>query len=126
MSLNAVSTHVPILDETNYREWAPQIKAYLLATSVWCIVDGTITCPPVGDAGLATWVTSDDMAQSNITLWLAVPIYNQVGATSADTWANLLAAFGMVGISCIYRDFKSLVVRALLQKWSSSACTCKG
>ena len=85
------------------------MKAYLLATGIWCIVDEMITCPPVGDAGFATQVMSDDMAQGNITWWLAVPICNQVRVTSTDTWANLLAAFGTVGISCIYGDFKSLV-----------------
>ena len=85
------------------------MKAYLLATSIWHVIDRTITHPAAGDAGLAAWVTSDDMAQGNIMLQLAVPIHNQVGVTSADTWGNLLAAFGTVGISHFYRDLKSLV-----------------
>ena len=109
MSLNAVTTHISILDGTNYTEWAPQMKAYLLATGIWCVIDGMITCPHVGDAGFAAWVMSDEMAQGNIMLQLAVPIRNQVGATSADTWANFLAAFGTVGISHIYGDFNSHV-----------------
>ena len=43
------------------------------------------------------------------TLHLSHNVQNEVGATSTQTWTNLETAFGLVGVFCIYGDFKALV-----------------
>ena len=84
------------------------MKAYLQAHGVWRIVDGSVT-RPTDTAEAAKWDVSDDIAQGNIILRLAHNCRNEVGATSAATWTNLETAFGSVGISQIFGDFRSLV-----------------
>ena len=64
---SSVSTHVPILDGTNYREWAAQMCAYLQSVSLWLIVSGTTTAP-TDPAELAKWTLSDSMANGAIEL----------------------------------------------------------
>ena len=64
---SSISTHVPILDGTNYREWATQMRAYLRSVSLWLIVSGT-TMSPTDPAELAKWTLSDSMANGAIKL----------------------------------------------------------
>ena len=64
---SSVSTHVPILDGTNYREWATQMRAYLRSVGLWLIVNGTTTAP-MDLAELAKWTLSDSMANGAIEL----------------------------------------------------------
>ena len=79
-----VSTHVPILDGTNYREWAAQMQAYLWSTGLWLIVNGTTTAPTNPQA-LAAWTLSNSMANGNIELCLSHNIHNLVADTSVET-----------------------------------------
>ena len=41
----SISTYVPILDGTNYREWSAQMRAYLRSVGYWLIVNSTTTAP---------------------------------------------------------------------------------
>ena len=41
----SISTYVPILDGTNYREWSVQMCTYLRSVGYWLIVNGTTTAP---------------------------------------------------------------------------------
>ena len=41
---NDDSTFKP-LDGTNYKQWAPKMKAYLMSKELWGYVSGTIPCP---------------------------------------------------------------------------------
>ena len=41
----SVSTYIPILDGTNYREWSAQMQAYLWSVGYWLIVNGTTMAP---------------------------------------------------------------------------------
>ena len=105
----AISTHVPILDGTNYREWAAQMQAYLQSTGLWLIVNGTTTAPtgttPTDAQALTAWTLSDSMANGNIELHLLHNICNLVADTSAETWT----AFGTTGVSQSFGDFRSMV-----------------
>ena len=85
------------------------MQAFLQASGLWRIVNGTTTRPAADAAQQAAWDMSDDMAQGNLTLRLSHNVRNQVGATSADTWDNLHTHFGTVGVSRIYGDFRALV-----------------
>ena len=63
----SVSTYVPILDGTNYREWLAQMRAYLRLVGYWLIVNGTTTA--LTDlAELAKWTLSDSVANGAIEL----------------------------------------------------------
>lgn len=74
----SVSTHIPILDGANYREWAPQIEAYLQFKGYWHVANGQITHPADGDTAQPAWDITDNMAKGNIVLWMSTNIYNQV------------------------------------------------
>ena len=107
---NNIATHVPILDGTNYREWESQMKGYLQSQGLWRVANGTVT-RSADDLMVeqAKWDISDNMAQGALTLCISPNCRNHVGATSAETWTALATAYGQVGISRIYRDFKALV-----------------
>ena len=98
-NVNAISTHVPILNGTNYREWSAQMQAFLQAAGLWLIVNGTITQPTQSADEVEKWLVKDTQALGNITLRLSHNIRNEVGTTSAMTWTNLANAFGTVGVS---------------------------
>ena len=107
---NNITTHVPILDGMNYQEWESQMKGYLQSQGLWRVANGTVTRPaddqPVKQA---KWDISDGMAQGALTLHISPNCRNHIGATSAETWTTLATAYGQVGISRIYGDFKALV-----------------
>ena len=94
----SISTHVPILDGTNYREWAAQMRAYLRSVGLWLIISGT-TMAPTDPAELAKWTLSDSMANGAIELRCSLNIHDLIGNTSAATWTALSNAFGATGVS---------------------------
>ena len=103
----SVSTYVPLLDGTNYREWSAQMRAYLRSVGYWLIVNGT-TMAPTDPAELAKWTLSDSMANGAIELRTSINIRDQVAATSAATWTALSTAFGRTLLCPAY----SALVRA--------------
>ena len=107
---NNIATHVPILNGTNYREWESQIKGYLQSQGLWRVANGTVTRladdQPVEQA---KWDILDNMMQGALTLHISPNCHNHIGATLAETWTALETAYGQVGISRIYGDFKALV-----------------
>jgi len=42
MSSNNAASLFPILDGTNYRQWAVAIKAFIMSTRMWAYVEGKI------------------------------------------------------------------------------------
>ena len=88
----SVSTYVPLLDGTNYREWSAQMRAYLHSVGYWLIVNGT-TMAPTDPAELAKWTLSDSMANGAIELQCSLNIRDLIAATSAATWTALSTAF---------------------------------
>ena len=63
----SISTHVPILNGTYYREWAAQMCTYLCSVSLWLIVSGA-TVAPTDLVELQKWTLSDSMANGAIKL----------------------------------------------------------
>ena len=128
---NNIATHIPILDGTNYREWESQMKGYLQSQGLWRVANGMVTRPandqPVEQA---KWDISDNIVQGALTLRISPNCCNHIGATSAETWTTLGTAYGQVGISRIYGDFKALVSFRLSGtqqlKWSVSIPPCSG
>ena len=113
----SVSTYVPILDGTNYREWSAQMRAYLRSVGYWLIVNGTTTAP-TDPAELAKWTLSDSMANGAIELRCSLNIRDLIAATSAATWTALSNAFGATGVSRLFGDFKQVT-----QQLKSAALT---
>ena len=105
---SSITTYIPVLNGSNYREWKSQMTAFLRLQGLWRIVNGTFPWPADMDTS-NKWDMSDNMAQGQMTLCLDPTICNQVGATSATTWTNLATAFGTTGVSKIFGDFQSLV-----------------
>ena len=104
---SSVSTYVPILDGTNYREWAAQMHAYLRLVGLWLIVNGTTTAP-MDLVELQKWTLSDLMANGQIELRCSLNIQDLIAATSAAMWTALPNAFGATGVSQLFRDFKAV------------------
>ena len=108
---NNIATHVPILDGTNYREWESQMKGYLQSQGLWRVAHGTVTRPADNQlVEQAKWDISDNMAQGALTLRISPNCHNHVGTMLAEMWTALGTAYGQVGISRIYGDFKALVL----------------
>ena len=104
---SSVSTHVPILDGTNYREWAAQMRAYLRSVDLWLIVSSTTTAP-TDPVELQKWTLLDLMANSAIELRCSLNIQDLIGNTSAATWTALSTTFGVTGVSHLFGDFKAV------------------
>ena len=95
---SSVSTYVPILDGTNYREWLAQMRAYLWLVGYWLIVNSTTTTP-TDPVELHKWTLSDSMANGAIELRCSLNIRDLISNTSAATWTALSTAFGATGVS---------------------------
>ena len=104
---SSVSTYVPILDGTNYREWAAQMHAYLRLVGLWLIISGT-TMAPTDLVELQKWTLSDSMANGQIELRCSLNIQDLIAATSTATWTALSNAFGVTGVSRLFGDFKAV------------------
>ena len=103
----SISTYVPILDGTNYREWSAQMQAYLHSVGYWLIVNGT-TMAPTDLAELQKWTLFDLMANGAIELRCSLNIQDLIAATSAATWTALSNTFGVTGVSRLFGDFKAV------------------
>ena len=104
----SIATFVPILNRTNFPEWKAQMTTYLHSQGLWQIINETFTHPATNNNGEQDkWDVSDNIAQGKIELQLDQTICSKVGANSAVTWTALETAFRTMGISHIYRDFKS-------------------
>jgi hypothetical protein len=42
MSSNNAASLVPILNGTNYRQWAVAMKAFIMSTGLWAYVEGSV------------------------------------------------------------------------------------
>ena len=87
------------------------MKGYLQSQGLWRVANGTVTRPtddqPVKQA---KWDILDNMVQGALTLCISPNCQNDIGAMLAETWTALGTAYGQVGISRIYGDFKALVL----------------
>ena len=103
----SVSTHIPIFDGMNYREWATQMRTYLHLVGLWLIISGA-TVAPTDLVELQKWTLLDSMANSAIKLRCSLNIQDLIAATSAAMWTALSNSFGATGVSQLFRDFKAV------------------
>ena len=126
-----LTSFTTIFDSSNYKQWAKQMKAYLMSQGLWGYAKGTIDKPPYptpvdkdGKAKKVTdkekakwheahdpWKQSQDMAQGSIMLCLSPSVQqNYASADSAETlWDNLQSAYDITNVPTIYKDFKEII-----------------
>ena len=125
MSSNNAASLVPILDGTNYRQWAVAMKAFIMSTGMWAYVEGRIERESLPDkkeelAKLTdawkeeicvfqnAWDKDDGMVIRQIMLRLS-PMVQQnhtTFITSYSLWNALKASYGKATASTVFKDFK--------------------
>ena len=130
-NVSQLTSFTTIFDGSNYKQWAKQMKAYLMSQGLWGYAKGTIDKPPFptpvdkdGKAKKVTdkekakwheahdpWKQSQDMAQGSIMLCLSPSVQqNYASADSAETlWDNLQSAYDITNVPTIYKDFKEII-----------------
>jgi hypothetical protein len=114
---------VPILDGTNYRDWAVLMQSYLQLQDLWEVVDGghrmlaalastaTASETTAYNAAYTAWNVADNKATGAITLRISASLRHYCAANqSARTfWGNLKTAFGAALMPAVYADFKQVI-----------------
>jgi len=114
---------VPVLDGTNYRDWAVLMQSYLQLQDLWEVVGGGHRMPaalgqsptPAQTAAYneqyAAWNTIDNKAIGAITLCITASLrhYRSANDTSRTFWMNLKTAFGTASMPAVYADFKQVI-----------------
>src|SRR5258708_35745763 len=114
-----LASFVPILDGSNYLEWARLLEAYLKMQSLWAVTSGSWDRLVPKDANNVTEKEEDkidswdeDNSQSVGTMVLRIspsiiPLID--GQTAHDAWVTLKKAFGTSTPSVIYKDFREAI-----------------
>jgi hypothetical protein len=125
MSSNNAASLVPILDGTNYRQWAVAMKALIMSTGMWAYVQGNIDRESLPEkkeereklsetrrneilAAQAAWDKDDGMVIGQIMLRLSPTVQQNhtTYLTSFSLWNALEGSYGKVMASTVFRDFK--------------------
>ena len=109
---NALTQNVPILVGDNYLEWAPKMKAYLMAQGQWASI--STDCPEATDSNgsdIKDWNDNNDRATGNIILRLSSAIHQNLGDvdTAKELWDKLKEEYGKPGIPVVYQDFRAAI-----------------
>jgi len=121
--LNSLEHLVPILNGTNYLDWAVLMQSYLQLQDLWEVVDGTHRMPAAltpsasasqttaYNAAYAVWNTADNKATGAITLRISTSLrhYHSTNQSARTFWSNLKKAFGAASMSAVYADFKQVM-----------------
>ena len=120
---------VPLLDGTNYHQWAIAMKTYLQVQELWSIIGGNKTAPKrpaaldnaakdeqkaIYNVDMAeykakheTWTLKNEKAYGTILLHLSATIQaTQKAITARDLWSELDEEFNQPHNMTIFSDFK--------------------
>jgi hypothetical protein len=114
---------VPILDGTNYHDWAVLMQSYLQLQDLWEVVNGSPRMPAAlasgatasettaYNAAYAAWNIADNKATGAITLHITPSLrhYRAANQSAHTFWGNLKTAFGAASIPAVYADFKQVI-----------------
>jgi len=121
MSSN-LSTYVPVLDGTNYQEWAAKMQSYLMSQGQWRCIQ---KAPPsevkdehdvvTNQSVIDDWDENISKAVGNIRLRLHHTIAYQYNAEedAATLWAALNTKYGNPGVSRAFIEFKGAMDTAI-------------
>jgi hypothetical protein len=111
-----LTQYVPVLDGSNYLEWARLMEAYLKVQKLWAVTSGFYTQTIPADAANITgdekeeihdWNESNDQALGNIILRLSPAIQPSIdGKSAAEVWVHLKDGYGTNTLAAVFKDFK--------------------
>ena len=112
---------VPVLDGTNYQQWASAMQSFLMSQGQWKCVK-TDAAPPtireetkaeaaITSSNVAAWLEDAEKVMGNIRLHLHHTIGYQFNALEKPTelWAQLKAKYGSPGLTRAFIEFKSVM-----------------
>src|SRR5258708_36504858 len=122
-----LSSFVPVLDGTNYQQWAASLPSYLMSQGQWKCTNlsatppsvTTVTVPATEDSGAYTtttgqeeldkWNQDSKKALGNIRLRLHYTIGYQFNEETdpSDLWESLKNKYGKPGVTKAFVEFKS-------------------
>ena len=112
---STLNTYVPVLDSTNYQEWAARMQSYLMSQGQWRVINKSAPSEVKDEAGSVTnqsalddWEENISKAVGNIRLRLHHTIAYQFNTEEnvADLWTALAAKYGKPGVSRAFMEFK--------------------
>src|SRR5258708_12649576 len=114
-----LASFVPVLDGSNYLEWARLLEAYLKMQSLWAVMSGSWDKLVPKDANNVTekeeekidvWDEDNYQAVGTMVLHISPSIIPLIdGQTASDAWVTLKKAFGTSTPSVIYKDFREAI-----------------
>ena len=127
-SNNNVASLVPVLNGTNYQQWATAMKAFLLSQGLWAQVQGNVEREELPKdkkevaalsteekkritAAIAQWDHDDGMAMGHIALRVAPHIQASCinCVTSFSMWHALAENYGKPSPASVFKDFKDTI-----------------
>src|SRR5258708_21903000 len=113
------ASFVPVLDRSNYLEWARLLEAYLKMQSLWAVTSGTWDRLVPKDANNVTekeedkidsWDEDNSQAVGTMVLRISPSIIPLIdGQTAPDAWVTLKKEFGTSTPSVIYKNFSEAI-----------------
>src|SRR5260370_11427199 len=114
-----LASFVPVLDGSNYLEWARLLEAYLKMQSLWAVTSGNWDRLVPKDASnesehaeekIDSWDEGHSPAAGTMVLRISPSIIPLIdGQTAPDAWVTLKKAFGTSTPSVIYKDFREAI-----------------
>src|SRR5260370_14735535 len=114
-----LASFVPVLDGSNYLEWARLLEAYLKMQSLWAVTSGSWDRLVPKDANNVTekeeekidlWDEDNSQAVGTMVLRISPSIIPLIdGQTAPDAWVTLKKVFGTSTPSVIYKDFREAI-----------------
>ena len=110
-----LNNFVPVLNSTNYQQWAAAMQSYLMSQGQWKCVKTGATIPTLkieeGESNqgeIDSWLENEEKVLGNIRLRLHHTIGMQYNDTNKPTvlWATLLEKYGSPGLSRAFIEFK--------------------
>jgi hypothetical protein len=127
-----LNTFVPVLDGSNYQQWAAAMQSYLMAQGLWRVTKAGVSPPEIGmsteviqqtvkgketdveitkvtnEDEIIKWSEQSEKSLGSIRLRLAENIRLQFDEITipANLWAKLLETFGKPGMSRAFAEFK--------------------
>src|SRR5258708_1226123 len=123
-----LSSFVPVLDGTNYQQWAASMQSYLMSQGQWKCTKYLAMAPAVvtttsgteetgiyttmtGQEELDKWNQDSEKALGNIRLCLHYTIGYQFNEETdpSDLWESLKNKYGMPGVTKAFVEFKQVM-----------------
>jgi hypothetical protein len=101
-SSNNLFASLPTLSGVNYKDWAAQMKPYVMLQGVFCVVSSK------EDVDSETYDAHNEKAIGTLVLKMA-PTLDQIWQNveeAKDIWEGLKAQFTTPSLAVVYREFK--------------------